>query len=62
MGDVVNLRRERKRKARAIGAAKAAENRLKFGAPKAELELQDARRELAERALDGARLTPRDDE
>jgi hypothetical protein len=62
MGDVVNLRRERKRKARGVGAAKAAENRLKFGASKGERELQDARRELAERALDGARLVPRDDE
>ncbi len=62
MGDVVNLRRERKRNARAVEAAKASENRLKFGAPKAERDLRDARIRLAERALDGARLTPPDGE
>jgi len=62
MGEVVNLRRERKRAARAVEAAKASENRAKFGAPKAERELRDAREKLEERALDGARLTPPDGE
>jgi len=62
MGEVVNLRRERKRKARVDEAVKATENRLKFGASKSQRALQDARRELSERALDGARLTSRDDE
>ncbi len=62
MGELVNLRRARKRKGRETEAAKASENRLKFGAPKSERELQAARRDLAERALDGARLEPRDDE
>ncbi len=61
MGEVVNLRRARKQKARAAEADAAAENRMKFGAPKAERELQAARRELSERALDGARLNARDD-
>ncbi len=62
MGEIVNLRRARKRKGREAEAAEASENRLKFGAPKAERELRSARQKLAERALDGARLTPRDDE
>jgi hypothetical protein len=62
MGEVVNLRQQRKRKARAEDSAKASENRLKFGASKSERALRDASHELTERALDGARLTPRDDE
>jgi len=62
MGDVVNLRQERKRKARAVEVVKASENRLKFGTTKSQRALQDARRELAERTLDGARITPRDAE
>jgi hypothetical protein len=61
MGEVVNLRRERKRKGRADEASKAAENSLKFGASKVERSLRGARQQLADRTLDGARLTPRDD-
>jgi hypothetical protein len=62
MGEVVNLRRERKRKERACEAAKAAENNLKFGASKSQRSLQDARQNLAKRLLDGALLISRDDD
>jgi hypothetical protein len=62
MGEVVNLRLERKRKARADEAAQAAKNRVKFGVSKSQRTLDEASRTLVERALDGARLTPRDEE
>jgi len=58
MAEIVNLRRERKRRARGEAEREAADNRVKFGAPKSERELAAARRELAERALDGARRDP----
>jgi len=61
MGEIVNLRRERKRKARGAEDAKASENRAKFGASKAERGLESARARLAERVLDGARLPADDD-
>ena len=54
MAEIVNLRRERKRKAREQDDASAAANRAKFGAPKAERELEAARRKLSERTLAGS--------
>lgn len=60
MAEILNLRRERKRKKRLSDAATADQNRLRFGAPKHERELEAARRELAERALEGARRDSRD--
>jgi hypothetical protein len=55
MSEIVNLRRARKAKGRAEAADKAAENRQKFGVPKAERAREVATRELARRQLDGHR-------
>ena len=52
-GEVVNLRRVRKEKARAEAAAKAAHNRAAFGRTKAERELKQAQEAAARRHLDG---------
>ncbi len=59
MGEIVNLKQARKRKARGEADATAAENRAKHGRSKAEREVEAARRAIAERALDGNR---RDDQ
>jgi hypothetical protein len=56
MGDVVNLRRVRKRVLKQVRAAHAAENRTAFGLSKAERELQQARSEKAAHDLDRHRL------
>lgn len=58
MGDVVNLNRVRKARARADEAAQAAVNRAKFGRTKAEREAEAAREALAASRLDGAKLEP----
>lgn len=55
MSQVVNLNRARKAKARKENKAKAAENRARFGATKAERDLEAARAEKAARALDQAK-------
>ncbi len=55
MSEIVNLRRARKAKGRADAADKAAESRLRFGAPKAERERAAAMRELERRRLEGHR-------
>ncbi len=53
MGEVVNLRVARKRKARA-GAQQAAEaNRLAFGRARSEREKTDMEKAIAERRIDG---------
>jgi hypothetical protein len=63
MGEIVNLRRARKRGERKREDAAAAANRVAFGAPKAAKREAQAKRELAERRLDGHRLVdPGDDE
>ncbi|MBL8830791.1 MAG: DUF4169 family protein [Rhodospirillales bacterium] len=59
MGEIVNLRQTRKRKARDEAAAVAATNRAKHGRTKAEREAEAANRAIAERTLDGNR---RDDQ
>ncbi len=56
MGDVVNLRRARKDRARAQAGKKADANRVAFGRTKAEKALTGAEREIAERQLEGHRL------
>ena len=53
MGEIVNLRRARKDKARAAKDADAAANRAKFGTPKAERDARAAEAALAARRLDG---------
>jgi hypothetical protein len=56
MGEIINLRRARKRKRRLGEEAAAAANRVAFGAPKTAERKARAERELAERRLDGHRL------
>lgn len=59
MGELVNLRRARKAKARQRDDDQAAKNRLAFGLSKAEKQFSAARRELETKKLDGHLL--RDD-
>ena len=56
MGEVVNLRRARKRRDRAHAAKEADGNRIAFGRAKSERALSEAERALAERRLEGHRL------
>ena len=59
MGDLVNLRQTRKNQRRAAAAAKADENRARFGQSKANRTLTAIRRAQAETALAGhKRVTP----
>jgi hypothetical protein len=60
MGEIVNLRRVRKRKEREREDAAADQNRLTFGRAKAERKLAEREHEKAVSALDGHRLTPPD--
>jgi Domain of unknown function (DUF4169) len=60
MGEIVNLRRARKRMKREHEAERAAQNRLAHGRPKAERRLQKARAEKARRELEGRRIGPGD--
>lgn len=58
-GEIINLRRARKQKARAEREQEAAENRRRFGQTKAEKETEAATREQAARLLDAhKRETP----
>jgi hypothetical protein len=61
MGDIVNLRRARKRKDRRREETDAATNRLLFGTTKAERRARESERTKAERELD-ARQIVRPDE
>ena len=62
MADIINLRQARKAKSRAAANAQAAENRRKFGRPKAERDMQAAQERLARRRLEGHRLADDADE
>ena len=61
MGDIVNLRRARKRQDRRRDDAKAAENRIVYGMTKAEWHSLKAQREKADRDLDARRILGPDD-
>lgn len=61
MGDVVNLNRARKTRAREQAQAEAAENRIRFGRTKAEREAQAAQERLMAQHLDGHARTERED-
>ena len=61
MGDIVNLRRARKRQDRRRDDAKAAENRIVYGMTKAERRSLEALREKADRDLDARRIVGPDD-
>lgn len=52
MGDIVNLKRERKRVARKVLEVEADANRARFGRPVAERRLDEARAQLTQRQLD----------
>jgi hypothetical protein len=54
-GEVVNLRRVRKAKARSMAELEAAENRNRFGRSKSARALEIASRELDERRLEAHR-------
>ncbi|HXJ01873.1 MAG TPA: DUF4169 family protein [Micropepsaceae bacterium] len=56
MGEIVNLRRARKAKARTAADGTATANRAKHGAPKAARDLTRARSEKAAQELDSHRL------
>lgn len=56
MGDIVNLRRARKDKARRERDAEADANRRRFGRTKAEKAGDEAERERARRDVDGKRI------
>ena len=56
MGDVVNLRQFRKRRARQEKADKAAENRRKHGRAKSEVKIEVREREREETRLDDKRF------
>lgn len=60
MGEIVNLRMARKRKARDDRERQAAENRVVHGVAKAEKSRADAEKHRAAALLDGHRLDPDD--
>ncbi|TCT02490.1 uncharacterized protein DUF4169 [Aquabacter spiritensis] len=60
MGEIVNLRRVRKAKARGKAEDQAAQNRIAFGRTKAERAAQDLERQQRTRRLDGHLLTERE--
>lgn len=60
MGEIVNLRRARKDRARQTAESEAAANRAQHGRTRAERETEDARRALEARKLDAHRLRDQD--
>jgi hypothetical protein len=56
MGDVVNLNRFKKNKAKELREREADANRIKFGRTKAEKTLTAAEKDLAEKSLDGHKI------
>jgi hypothetical protein len=62
MAEIVNLRQQRKRKARARREEAAAENRVRFGMTRAEREHNAAQQAKDERKLDGHRRDNSGDE
>lgn len=57
MAEIINLRRARKARDRASAEAQAEQNRIAFGRTKAERKLTGAETTLAERRLEGHRLS-----
>ncbi|MBB4085817.1 DUF4169 family protein [Sphingomonas carotinifaciens] len=56
MGEVVNLRQARKRRARDDAAVTAAENRARFGRTRSEVAAERAEEARRRAVVDGARL------
>lgn len=61
-GEIINLKRARKAKARSAKQGQSQANRIAFGRTKAERALSLAEDGLATRILDGHRLTGGDDD
>lgn len=57
MGEVVNLNRFRKARAKAGKEQQAEENRILHGRPKSEKRKTDGERDRSDRDLDGKKLT-----
>jgi hypothetical protein len=55
MAEIINLRKARKKKARAVKEAEAVENRAKFGRPKEDRSQSEAAKDLLDRKLDAHR-------
>lgn len=55
--DIVNLRQRRKRQIRKEAETQAAENRARYGRPKAERESETLEADRAQRAHDATKLT-----
>jgi hypothetical protein len=62
MAEIINLRRVRKQKAKAEKEARAAENRSAFGRTKGERHFDEARKNLADRRLEGHKLDNKEPE
>ncbi len=58
MGDIVNLNKVRKAKARIAAKATAVENRATFGAGRKEKAASERERQKLDRVIDGAKLEP----
>ena len=58
--DLINLNKARKARAKQADKAQAAENRVRFGRPKAQTALDKARADKAARALDDAKRETKD--
>ena len=56
MGEVINLNKYRKKKAREEREKRAEQNRLKRGLSQAERALREKKKELEEKRLDGHKL------
>jgi hypothetical protein len=59
--DLINLNKARKARAKQAAKAEAAQNRAKFGRPKAQSALDKALADKAARALDDAKRDPTDE-
>jgi len=59
MGEIINLNKARKRKARQDVAAQAAQNRVRFGRTKEQKQLDAAVAEEAQRMLDALKREDR---
>jgi hypothetical protein len=60
MAEVINLRTARKRAKREQDATRAEQNRLAYGRPKSECDLEQARADKLRRDLDAHRIEPGD--
>ncbi len=56
MGEILNLKLHRKRKARTARESEAAANRAKFGRAKDERKLIESKHDLEEKRLEGHKL------